>query len=63
MRRIDLEAARAETLLTTATGTYGNLEGISVWQDDSGQTFMTLVSDDNFRGYLASELVEYKIDG
>lgn len=63
IRRVDPEAAApvAETLLTTGLGTHDNLEGLSIWQSDSGATCLTLVSDDNFLRVLRSELVEYAL--
>lgn len=48
-----------EILLQTPFGTHGNLEGISVWQDDTGQYRMTLISDDNFSHFLSTQFVEY----
>ena len=38
---------------------HGNLEGISVWQDQQGYLRLTMVSDDNFLMLLPSEIVEY----
>ncbi|MEO9515199.1 MAG: esterase-like activity of phytase family protein [Paracoccaceae bacterium] len=48
-----------ETLLKTAALTHGNLEGIAVWQDTQGRVRVTMVSDNNFKPYLRSEMVEY----
>ena len=48
-----------ETLLETKTGTFDNLEGISVWRDAGGDIRITMISDDNFRPYQRTELVEY----
>ena len=48
-------------LLTTATGTHHNLEGISVWRDETGALRVTMVGDDNFKSYLRSEIVEYRL--
>ncbi len=61
VRRFDLDAPDLGevTLLETSGGTHGNLEGISVWQDSSGQMRITMVSDDNFLWVQRSELVEY----
>ncbi|MDF1854541.1 esterase-like activity of phytase family protein [Pseudooceanicola sp.] len=62
VRRFDLrgtEVAGEVTLLETASGTHDNLEGIAVWRDAAGAIRLTLVSDDNFWFFLASELVEY----
>ena len=47
------------TLLETATGLHDNLEGLSVWQDGSGNLRATMISDDNFRSLQRTELVEY----
>ncbi|MFV2035869.1 MAG: esterase-like activity of phytase family protein [Halocynthiibacter sp.] len=50
-----------ETLLTTPTGRHDNLEGISVWQDDSGAIRLTMISDDNFNPLQRTEIVEYRL--
>jgi hypothetical protein len=50
-----------ETLLTSRTGTFDNLEGLSVWQDEGGATRLTMISDDNFRGFQVTEFVEYRL--
>ena len=38
---------------------FDNLEGLSVWQDSTGQTRLTMVSDNNFYRFLRTELVEF----
>ena len=63
IRRFDPNSPKphAETLITTKFGKHDNLEGISVWESNSGATCLTLVSDDNFRISQTSELVEYAL--
>lgn len=51
----------SETLLQTTTGFHDNLEGISVWTDDHGQIRLTMISDDNFKFFQRTELVEYRL--
>lgn len=63
VRRLDLDAATAETILETGIGAHGNMEGISVWRNDDGQMIMTLIADNNFRKILTNEVAEYRIDG
>ncbi len=63
VRRLDLEAATADTILKTGFGVHGNLEGISVWRNAEGQQIMTLIADNNFRSILTNEIAEYRIDG
>lgn len=48
-----------ETLFTTDAGTHDNLEGVSIWRDDSGALRATMISDDNFLFVQTTELVEY----
>lgn len=48
-------------LFETRVRAHDNLEGISVWQDAAGEIRLTLISDDNFRAFQRSELVEYRI--
>lgn len=50
-----------EVLLESSTGTHDNLEGIAVWQDSAGDTRITMISDDNFRAFQRTEIVEYRI--
>ena len=51
-----------ETLIETTLGFHDNLEGISVWRDNQGNIRITLISDDNFKFFQRTELVEYIID-
>ncbi|KIC49607.1 esterase-like activity of phytase family protein [Tateyamaria sp. ANG-S1] len=63
IRRMDPKApdTPAETLLSTSVGRHDNLEGVAIWQSDSGATCLTMVSDDNFLPVQRSELVEYAL--
>jgi hypothetical protein len=49
-------------LLTTAAGTHDNLEGIAMWQDAEGAVRATMLSDDNYRWFQRTELVEYRLN-
>lgn len=60
VRRFALDGSDEIEILSTATGLHDNLEGISVWQSPAGLR-MTLVSDDNFRFFQRTELVEYPL--
>jgi len=60
VRRFDLDGSNAETVLETGLRTHDNLEGISVWKDAHGLR-MTLISDDNFRAFQRTEIVEYRL--
>jgi hypothetical protein len=60
LRRFDLPGdAGGTVLIDTATGTHGNLEGLSVWRDGQGRLVASMVSDDNENRLLRAELVEY----
>ncbi len=50
-----------ETVLETAIGQHGNQEGLSVWRDATGVLRLTMISDDNFRFFLSTAIVEYRI--
>lgn len=50
-----------ETLFESAPGVHDNLEGLSVWRDDQGHLRATMVSDNNFRWILRTDLVEYRL--
>ncbi|EPX83019.1 ABC-type cobalamin/Fe3+-siderophores transport system, ATPase component [Salipiger mucosus DSM 16094] len=64
VRRFTLDADRIvaeEQLLETASFRHGNLEGLSVWRDESGAIRLTMVADDNFSALQRSEIVEYSL--
>lgn len=60
VRRFDLTGGEEQLLFETSTGTHDNLEGISVWDDGSG-IHMTMISDDNFRFFQQTQIVEYRV--
>lgn len=60
VRRFALDGTGEELILETGLRTHDNLEGISVWQDDAGLR-MTMISDDNFRSFQRTEIVEYRL--
>ena len=65
IRRVALDGTGEEILLTTATGTHDNLEGIAVWRDEAGiwggGLRATLLSDDNQRFLQRTEFVDYRL--
>jgi hypothetical protein len=63
VRRLDLNAApiKAEVLLTSFPAAFDNLEGLSVWRDQSGATRLTLISDDNFFQLQTTQIVEFTV--
>ena len=64
LRRFTLGAKgfdNGETLLETPVGLYDNLEGVSVWRDATGHLTATMISDDNFKFFLRSQIVEYQL--
>lgn len=62
VRRFDLDNIDAgETLLETAIGQHDNLEGLSVWRDGAGKLRLTMISDDNFRFFQSTQIVEYAV--
>lgn len=52
-----------EEVMVSRAGRYDNLEGISVWRAQSGRLWITLISDDNFRWFQRTEIVEYSLPG
>ncbi len=58
---LDPRKAREYVLLTTIPAHYDNLEGISVWEDASGQMHLTMISDDNFLRIQRNQIVEYLV--
>ncbi len=51
-----------KTLLVARKNRLDNMEGISVWVDEEGQTRLTLVSDDNFNPLLRTVIAEYLVN-
>ncbi len=47
-------------LIETAAGTHDNLEGVSVWRGAQGLV-ATMVSDDNFKFFQSTQIVEYRL--
>ncbi len=60
VRRFDLTGGDEAMVLETRLRQHDNLEGISIWQDDQGLR-MTLISDDNYRAFQRTEIVEYRL--
>ncbi|SFS88041.1 hypothetical protein SAMN04488040_2236 [Sulfitobacter marinus] len=63
IRRIDLDTAtpHSVTLIQTLPARFDNLEAISVWEDASGRTRLTLVSDDNFMPFQNTQIIEFSV--
>jgi hypothetical protein len=64
VRRFDLADWRAggEVLFESDPGRHDNLEGLSVWRDAAGGIRLTMISDDNFKFFQRTEIVEYRLD-
>ena len=60
VRRFALDGSGEEVLIDTWQLTHDNLEGISVWADAEGLR-ITMISDDNFRMFQRTEIVEYRV--
>ena len=62
LRRFDMTGGSEDTLFEPRTGEHDNLEGISVWRDGSGALIATMISDDNFRWFQTTEILELRLD-
>lgn len=51
-----------EILITTRTRQFDNLEGMALWQTDEGEIRALMISDDNFRFFQQSQLVEMVLE-
>lgn len=63
IRRFEISGdsiSNEQELLRTRPLQYDNIEGMSVWRDETGIR-LTLISDDNFSRLQRTELVEYRI--
>ena len=64
LRRFDVtgdQLLAEEMLLQTRTRQHDNLEGLTVWQDGQGRIRLTMISDDNFKFFQRTEIVEYAV--
>lgn len=64
IRRLDPGATglqAGEIMLLTPPLTHGNLEGLSVWRDATGAIRATMIADNNFKPFLTTEIVEYRL--
>jgi hypothetical protein len=61
VRRFDADGGNGQVLLETAIGQHDNLEGMSVWRDAQGALRLTMISDDNFRFFQSTQIVEYTV--
>jgi len=46
---------------STRAGRFDNLEAITLWEDTNGTTRITLVSDDNFKPFQRTQIVEFAL--
>jgi hypothetical protein len=60
LRRLNFDGSGEEILLTTATGTHDNLEGLDVWADAAGLR-ATMISDDNLYFFQETQFVDYRL--
>ena len=60
IRRVRLDGSEDTVLWTGERGEFGNLEGISVWQDERGLR-LTLVSDNNGSKDEPTQFVEFRL--
>lgn len=60
LRRLNPETWASETLWETAPNEMGNLEGLSIWQAEDGLR-ATMVSDNNARPGVPTEIVELRL--
>lgn len=61
VRRFAPDFTGGQILLETSPRTHDNLEGLSVWRDSAGAIRLTMISDDNFRFFQTTEIVEYRL--
>jgi len=52
-----------QILLESDPWEFFNLEGLSKWQDEHGNTYITLVSDNQFSPLLKTEIREFQVVG
>jgi len=63
LRRLELsheKILKPQDLLEKTSGA-SNYEGLSIWNNAAGETYLTLISDNNFLPLLTTEILEYKV--
>lgn len=50
-----------QVVLHPPKGTHTNLEGLAIWRDAQDHLRATMIADNNFRGFLPTEIVEYRL--
>jgi hypothetical protein len=60
VRVFGLDGSGGAVVFESGTGLHDNLEGISVWADGA-DIVMTMISDDNFRFFQQTEVVEVRL--
>lgn len=64
VRRFDVDEAGAHNeteFLRSGLGVHDNLERLAVWRDPQGRIRLTMISEDNFRFFQRTEIVEYVV--
>ena len=63
IRLLDLDAPNpeGEVIWQPAMGAFDNLEGLSIWTDNSGELRITLISDDNHQRFQETQIVEFRL--
>lgn len=61
VRRFDLTGGNEVEILESGIGQFGNLEGLSVWRDETGAIRLTMISDNNFLEIQRTDIVEYRL--
>lgn len=58
IRKVALDGTHIETAWQSDLGDFDNLEGLSVWHDNTGKMRFTMVSDNNDKSFQTTQLVE-----
>ncbi|WP_226625655.1 esterase-like activity of phytase family protein [Alloyangia pacifica] len=64
VRRFDIagdEVRHEQTLFESAPLEHDNLEGLAVWSPAPGHIRLTMISDDNFKFFQKTQVVEYEV--
>lgn len=61
VRRFNPDGTGEEEVLRSGNAEYDNLEGIAVWKDETGAVRLSMISDDNFRFFQRTEIIEYRL--
>ena len=61
MFNLDTPSSVGDVIWQPAMAAFDNLEGLSVWIENTGELRLTLISDDNYQRFQKTQIVEFRL--